>query len=101
MAEPYQSPPSLGASTGKGLNLGEVLDAIKQSDFPSAEGVTSVDSPSVRQAQSDAVKIMAFIRANMTHGHLQADLDPLELSKVFPDTDLATKEFLHPTEKMK
>ena len=82
--------------------MNEVLDAIKKSDFPSGgEGVTSIDSPSIRQAMSDSVKIMAFIRANMTHGHLQADLDPLQLSKVFPDTDLATKEFLHPTEKMK
>ena len=33
---------------------------------------------------------MAMIRAFMSHGHLEADLDPLELDKVYADIGLGS-----------
>jgi len=31
------------------------------------------------EAQSDSFKVMALVRAFMSHGHFKADLDPLKL----------------------
>jgi len=44
---------------------------------------------------------MAMIRAFMTHGHLKADLDPLELDKVYSKLHLGDGVFGHATEGMK
>lgn len=35
------------------------------------------------QAQADGAKLSTYIRAFMTHGHRFADLDPLEMDKVY------------------
>jgi len=45
-------------------------------------GFASLDANSVEQAQSEAFKLMSFIKAYMTHGHLVADLDPLQLDQM-------------------
>ena len=36
---------------------------------------------------------MALIRAFMTYGHLEADLDPLQIAKVYKDVSVAGKVF--------
>ena len=53
----------------------------------------------VNQAQSEGFKIGTFVRAYMTHGHLQADLDPLELNKAYDD--LSQSKFRGPSEIMR
>lgn len=42
------------------------------------------------QAQADAGKLHAYIRAFMTHGHMFANLDPLKLDEVY-DAGIADK----------
>ena len=54
----------------------------------------------INLAQSDAFKVMALIRAFMTHGHLDADVDPLHLDTVYAEVDLGAK-YAHPSEQMK
>ena len=43
--------------------------------------------------QSDSLKVMALIRAFMTYGHLEADLDPLQIEKVYKDISIAGDVF--------
>ena len=43
---------------------------------------------------------MALIRSYMAHGHLKADLDPLELDSVFAEMDLGAK-YAHPSSTLK
>jgi 2-oxoglutarate dehydrogenase E1 component len=49
-----------------------ILNALQQG------GVRSV-GVDMTQAQADGQKLMQYIRAFMTHGHLKADIDPLKL----------------------
>jgi 2-oxoglutarate dehydrogenase E1 component len=35
------------------------------------------------QAQAEGFKLLALIRAYMTHGHFKADVDPLKLGEVY------------------
>ena len=63
----------------------QILAALKGNTGGS---VTAIDAASVEQAQSEAFKVMSFIHAFMTHGHLCADLDPLKL-----DTEIGAKQY--------
>ena len=42
-----------------------------------------------------------MIRAFMTHGHLKADIDPLNLDQVYEDVNLGDKIFGHASNDMK
>jgi len=44
---------------------------------------------------------MAMIRAFMTHGHLKADIDPLQLDKVYADIHLGDDVYSHASDAMK
>jgi len=48
-------------------------------------------STEVKKAQSDAMKVMQIIRAFMTHGHLDSDVDPLELEKTYAEAGVGRK----------
>lgn len=65
-----------GDGKGTGADLSAIVRAIQEA------GVVGTGSGDLTQAQSEGFKIGTFIRAYMTHGHLQADVDPLELDKV-------------------
>jgi 2-oxoglutarate dehydrogenase complex dehydrogenase (E1) component-like enzyme len=43
---------------------------------------------------------MALIRSFMAHGHLKADVDPLELDTVYAEMDLGSK-YAHPSKILK
>lgn len=49
-------------------------------DGASAVGLGSSDAS---QAQAEGFKLLALIRAYMTHGHFKADVDPLKLSETY------------------
>jgi len=51
-----------------------ILNALQQG------GVRSVGG-NISKAQADGQKLMQYIRAFMTHGHLKADIDPLKLDE--------------------
>ena len=44
-----------------------------------------IDAASLEEAQADAFKLMQLIRTYMSHGHLQADLDPLNMKEAYPN----------------
>ena len=52
----------------------------------------------VNLAQSDAFKLMALVRAFMTHGHLESDVDPLQLDTVYAEL---TEKYGRPTDEMR
>jgi 2-oxoglutarate dehydrogenase complex dehydrogenase (E1) component-like enzyme len=51
-----------------------ILDALSKGGVRSAGG-------DISKAQADGQKLMQYIRAFMTHGHLRADVDPLKLNQ--------------------
>ena len=53
----------------------------------------------VKKAQADAMKVMQLIRAFMTHGHLDSDIDPLEMSKTYADAGV--DKYYNPGSRMK
>lgn len=57
---------------------------------------TSASTSDINQAQHDAFKVMALFRAFMAYGHLEADLDPLNLTNIQTDKDLGSK-YAQPT----
>mmetsp|Transcript_10024 Transcript_10024/g.16852 ORF Transcript_10024/g.16852 Transcript_10024/m.16852 type:complete len:104 (+) Transcript_10024:516-827(+) len=46
------------------------------------------------------MKVMQLIRAYMSYGHLKADLDPLQLDKVYTNTTMNYK-FKQPSDELK
>jgi 2-oxoglutarate dehydrogenase complex dehydrogenase (E1) component-like enzyme len=59
----------------------------------------TVGASNVQEAQSDAFKVMALVRAFMSHGHLKADLDPLKLDDAYAEIDLGGF-YAHPSAAM-
>jgi 2-oxoglutarate dehydrogenase E1 component len=54
-----------------------LIRALESSGLRSSSG-----GADLKQVQSDAFKLITYIRAFMTHGHLNADLDPLKLDTI-------------------
>ena len=77
------------------------MAAIKSSGFMGGGTITesTIGSRDVQEAQSDSFKVMAMVRAFMTHGHLKADLDPLKLDEAYAEMDLGGT-YGHPNAEM-
>jgi 2-oxoglutarate dehydrogenase E1 component len=60
--------------------------------------VTATSQGDVTKAQKDGFKILALIRAYMTHGHYKADIDPLNLASVYENE--VTSKFKKPGHEM-
>ena len=67
-----------------------IIQALKQSGFIQG-GVSSTDASNLGDVYNDTMRIMALARAYMSHGHLSAKVDPLELDEVFAEMDLGKK----------
>lgn len=65
--------------------------------LPSGASNQAAASGDVRQAQEEGFKILALIRAYMTHGHYKADIDPLNLAEVYKSE--VTSKFKKPGEE--
>jgi len=97
--KPYEAPPSLGRVESKDANIDLILEALKSQGGAAAGG--AVGGQSIEQAQSEAFKVMQLIRAYMQHGHLQAQTDPLNLDEAYKESEIASKQYAHPTAEMK
>lgn len=78
---------SSGSSVAQS-DVDSLIQALRDSGLQATAG--GVD---VKQMQADGMKMMTFIRAFMTHGHIIADTDPLKLHEI---TEAADK-FKKPT----
>ena len=54
-------------------------------------GATAADATQLDDVYNDSMKIMGLVRAYMNYGHLTADVDPLELDRVFEKEELGKK----------
>lgn len=101
MEEPYAAPPNVGKIESSSGDIQAIIEALKNSGFMSGatveETTTGMD---YQQAQHDSFKVMALIRSFMAHGHLNSDLDPLELDTVFAEMDLGAT-YAHPSSILK
>lgn len=86
--EPYQNPPTLG----KNDKLDEIIDML--------EGTSSVGR-STNSNVTDTANVYRLVRAYYSHGHLVADIDPLELQKHYADNATLGAKFRFPDAKMK
>ena len=68
------------SSTSMQAQVDSLVEALRASGIESgASGSNSI------KMQSDGFKLMTYIRAFMTHGHLNADVDPLQLDQVYSE----------------
>ena len=97
VAEPYQAPPSIGKTQGTSSDIEAIIKALKNSGLMSGATVQeTTHGIDYQEAQHDSFKVMALIRSFMAHGHLKADLDPLQLDTVYAEIDLGSK-YAHPS----
>ena len=86
---PYAAAPRMGGQSSAALaDLDAIVAALHQRGYGAGTGATAADA---RKAQADAFKVMQLIRAFMSHGHLDADVDPLELDKAYADAGVGRK----------
>lgn len=86
----YQGPPTLGQQPGQFGDLAGVLAALK-----SAGGAAGSDTNG-----EEMVRLHMLLRSYMTHGHLIADIDPLNLKEVYKDSPSLAKKFRFPDAKL-
>lgn len=63
-----------GDSSVGGADISSIISAL--------QGGAKSMGGDVTQAQADGQKLLQYIRAFMTHGHLRADIDPLKLGQI-------------------
>jgi 2-oxoglutarate dehydrogenase complex dehydrogenase (E1) component-like enzyme len=83
---PFQPPPVLSQDK----KVETIIQALKQGGFltqTTAQG----SSEEGERAMTDAFKVMQLIRGYMAYGHTKADLDPLQLTKVYPNFNVGRK----------
>ena len=84
----YQTPPTLGQTPGQSTDIASIVAAIQASGGVSAGA----------QANSDEmVRLHMLLRAFMTHGHLVADIDPLNLKEHYKDSPSLANKFRFPS----
>lgn len=86
---PFEAPPTLG----KNDKLDEIVSML--------EGTTTVQSGTGNQSLHDTANVYRLVRAFYSHGHLLADVDPLQLEKHYADNASLREKFRFPGEKMK
>ena len=87
----FSTPPTLGKQAGGASEMAQILAALQSS--------TGAGSNS-RQAD-ELVRVQMLLRAFMTHGHLVADIDPLQLKEHYKDSPSLAKKFHFPDERLK
>ena len=85
--EPFQTPPTLG----KNDKLDEIVSLL--------EGTSTISSASGNV--TDTANVYRLVRAYYSHGHLVADIDPLELQKHYAGNDTLASKFRFPDAKLK
>jgi 2-oxoglutarate dehydrogenase E1 component len=88
---PFELPPT----TGQDLQLHQIVNLLKnQGVRTSSTGVAT--SGDVTKRIQEAQKIMMLIRAYQVHGHLKADVDPLQLYETFKHFPTYAEKFKIP-----
>jgi len=93
-ASNYQEPPTLG-QTSKDAKLDAILEAIKNGG---GAGSGSVQN---NRTSVETANLYRLIRAYHSHGHLLADVDPLEMAKNYSGNASLQKKFNFPSESLK
>ena len=97
VASSFTAPPTLGRSAVD-TQLQQLLNALQGGVVAPAMG-TSSNADTARVAD-ESIRLTMLLRAFMTHGHLVADVDPLQLSKVYKDSPSLAKKFRFPDETL-
>jgi 2-oxoglutarate dehydrogenase E1 component len=91
----FQAPPTLG-KTATQSQLDEILSIIKGGE----SGLGSMDSVSAERSAKDSVQIAAMVRAFQTHGHLVADVDPLDLKTNYKNNSGLRQKYRFPSDEL-
>ena len=94
-ANAFETPPSLGRTSTE-MQIQQLIDLISQQGIQSG-GATSAD---MHRVSEESTRLTMLLRAFMTHGHLVADIDPLNLKDVYKDSPSLAKKFRFPDEKL-
>lgn len=77
-ADSYQTPPTLGQTGAGGADISSILAALQASG--------GLAGSADRSNSDEQVRLHMLLRAFMTHGHLVADIDPLQLKEHYKDS---------------
>jgi len=92
--EQYEAPPTLG-QTGRDAQLDQILGMLKN-----GAGAGSMTSGDAAMTANESVRLSMLVRAFMTHGHLVADIDPLNMKQVYKDSPSLTRKFKFPSQQI-
>ena len=87
----YQTPPTLGQTSNQSADVQAILQALKAQG-----GAVAGDG----QNTEEMVRLHMLLRNFMTHGHLVADIDPLNLKEHYKDSPSLAKKFRFPDEDL-
>ena len=90
----FEAPPSLG-KTSTEMQLDQLISMLQRGNIgsPSSAADTS-------RVAEEATRLSMLLRAFLTHGHLVADIDPLNLKEVYKDSPSLAKKFRFPDESL-
>jgi 2-oxoglutarate dehydrogenase E1 component len=91
----FDLPPTLGAQSG-GLDgqIAQIVSALQGS------GGMASNSADTARAQDEAVRLTMLLRAYMTHGHFNSELDPLNLREHYKDFPSLYEKMRLPTKEI-
>ena len=90
----FEAPPSLG-KTSVESQIQQLVTMLTQGTSP---GVMPADTTRV---SDESIRLTVLLRAFMTHGHLVANIDPLNLKEVYKDSPTLATKFRFPDDKLK
>ena len=89
---PFEQPPNIGMNP----QIDMIIKLLTQNGFNVPQtGPTTTKAETVKQV-NEAYRLMMLIRAFMTHGHLLAKTDPLELYETYKMFDTYAQKFKIP-----
>ena len=91
----FDTAPSLG-KTSTEMQIQQLIDLISQQGIQSG-GVSPAEMSRVAE---ESTRLTMLLRAYMTHGHLVADIDPLNLKEVYKDSPSLAKKFRFPDDDL-
>lgn len=91
----YQSPPALGKNATQ-AQLDEIVGMLRGG----ASIGGAVDSAAAERGARESVQIAALCRAFQTHGHLVADVDPLNMKHVYANNESLGKKYRFPQQEL-
>ena len=90
----FEAPPTLGKTAGD-AQLSQLISMLQ-----SGAGTGVASSGDTARVADESIRLTMLLRAFMTHGHLVAEIDPLNLREVYKDAPSLAKRYKLPGQEV-